>query len=116
MKAGTDLHILDIGHIIMQPPHIIVKIVAFCDIVAKITSRRLFPHNILERIEIFRLCPAKMDVLVERLLQFLNFLVASRKLHGRRQVADKAGRAPALRLNPLAHDRHPIRINVRQVA
>ena len=57
-----------------------------------------------------------MDVLIERLFQFLDLLKLPRELHRWREVTDEARRTAPLCLNPLPDNRDPVGIDIRQVA
>ena len=116
MQTRTDLHILDVGHVVVEARRIIVEIITLINLILKMTGSRLFTDNIPHSLDVVRLCCAKVDVLIECLFQFLDLLESTRKLHRRREMTDEACRTAPLCLNPLSDNRDPVGIDVRQIA
>ena len=116
VQARTDLHVLDVGHIVVEARRIIVEVIALINLILKMTGTRLFTDDILHRLDIVRLRRTEVNVLIESLLELFEFLESSCQLHRRGEMTDEARRTAAFCLNPLPNDRDPVGIDVRQIA
>ena len=116
VQPRADLHILNVGHIIVKSVGIVIEIFAFVNLPVEMTGSRLFTDNIPHSLDVVRLCCTEVDVLIKCLFQFLDFLESARKLHRRREMTDEACRTAPLCLNPLSDNRDPVGIDVRQIA
>ena len=116
VQPRANLHILEVGHIVVEGIGIVVKRIAFVDFSLEVAGGSFLTDKLLCCLDIVRLCCAKMDVLIERLFQFSDLLKLPRKLHRRREMTDEARRTAPLRLNPLPDNRDPVGIDIRQVA
>ena len=116
VQARTDLHVLDVGHIVVEARRIIVEVIALINLILKMTGTRLFTDDILHSLDIVRLRRTEVDVLIESLLELFEFLESSCQLHRRGEMTDEARRTAAFCLNPLPNDCDPVGIDVRQIA
>ena len=116
VQPCTYLHVFEVGHIVVEGIGIVVKRIAFVDFSLEVAGGSFLTDKLLCRLDIVRLCCAKMDVLIERLFQFSDLLKLPRELHRRREMTDEARRTAPLRLNPLPDNRDPVGIDIRQVA
>ena len=116
MQTRTDLHILDVSHVVVKSVGIVIEIFAFVNLPLEMTGSRLFTDNIPHSLDVVRLRCAEVDVLIECLFQFLDLLESARKLHRRREMTNQACRTAPLCLNPLSDNRDPVGIDVRQIA
>ena len=116
VQPRANLHILEVGHIVVEGIGIVVKGIAFVDFPLEMTGGSFLTDKLLRRLDVVRLCCAKMDVLIKSLLQFLDLLKLSREFHRRREVTDEARRTAPLCLNPLPDNRDPVGIDIRQIA
>ena len=116
VQPRANLHILEVGHIVVEGIGIVVKGITFVDFPLEMAGGSFLTDKLLRRLDIVRLCCAKMDVLIKSLFQFLDLLKLPRELHRRREVTDEARRTAPLCLNPLPDNRDPVGIDIRQVA
>ena len=72
MKSRMDLHVFQIGQIMVQSRHVLAERLPFLirDFVRQIRLGYLFPHHVLQGGQVFRLRPGEMDVLVHDFFQF----------------------------------------------
>ena len=83
VQPCTYLHVFEVGHIVVEGIGIVVKRIAFVDFSLEVAGGSFLTDKLLCRLDIVRLCCAKMDVLIERLFQFSDLLKRPCELHRR---------------------------------